>query len=432
MKRLNLMVLMLASAVMLCFTSCLNEAADPNSGEGQLPANVATLSEQVAAMKSSVAAIEALSADFSETDGLEEAAAQLEYCATLVKEHIASVEAGMSGVNAAIAAMKLQKEIANVTGALKVEVALFENEEKIQFGSGKEYTIINDYPEDPLMSIYYTTDKTDPVKYNAATGEATIKGILYDGNPLSLTQDTTIKTVYRSSCCTCYSCDNADYLHCTNAIFDEIGTYRYVIKEVVNRGGGGGGSRGGSSAISTARKYTVDVFGNEHPTHIGYIKGYPDGSVRPDGNITREEIAAILYRIKNKAYDEPFATSGEVFPDVKIDRWSVTEIEYMEKHSVVEGYPDGEFKPSGNLTRAEFAAMICRFTGIEDKSGENPFPDLEEEHWAHSYILRLYSNGLISGYEDGTFRPEREITRAEVMTVVNKILGRMNRNICLP
>ena len=113
------MVLMLASAVMLCFTSCLNEAADPNSGEGSLPANVATLSEQVVAMKTSVAAIEALSADFSETDGLEEAAAQLEYCATLVKEHIASVEAGMSGVNAAIAATKLQKEIASVVGEIK-------------------------------------------------------------------------------------------------------------------------------------------------------------------------------------------------------------------------------------------------------------------------------------------------------------------------
>lgn len=128
------MVLMLASAVMLCFTSCLNEAADPNSGEGQLPANVATLSEQVAAMKSSVAAIETLQVELSETAELQGAAAQLESCATAVKEHIASVEAGMSGVNAAIAAMKLQKEIANVTGALKVEVALFENEEKIQSG----------------------------------------------------------------------------------------------------------------------------------------------------------------------------------------------------------------------------------------------------------------------------------------------------------
>ena len=128
------MVLMLASAVMLCFTSCLNEATDPNSGEGQLPANVATLSEQVAAMKSSVAAIETLQVELSETAELQGAAAQLESCASAVKEHIASVEAGMSGVNAAIAAMKLQKEIANVTGALKVEVALFENEEKIQSG----------------------------------------------------------------------------------------------------------------------------------------------------------------------------------------------------------------------------------------------------------------------------------------------------------
>ena len=132
MKRLNLMVLMLASAVMLCFTSCLNEATDPNSGEGQLPANVATLSEQVAAMKSSVAAIEALQVELSETAELQGAAAQLESCATAVKEHIASVEAGMSGVNAAIAAMKLQKEIANVTGALKVEVALLENAARIQ------------------------------------------------------------------------------------------------------------------------------------------------------------------------------------------------------------------------------------------------------------------------------------------------------------
>ena len=134
------MVLMLASAVMLCFTSCLNEATDPNSGEGQLPANVATLSEQVAAMKSSVAAIEALSADFSETDGLEEAAAQLEYCATLVKEHIASVEAGMSGVNAAIAAMKLQKEIASVVGEIKAscgvsaEILLLEKSVKAWLG----------------------------------------------------------------------------------------------------------------------------------------------------------------------------------------------------------------------------------------------------------------------------------------------------------
>lgn len=125
------MVLMLASAVMLCFTSCLNEATDPNSGEGQLPANVATLSEQVAAMKSSVAALETLQVTLSETAELQSAAAQIESCATSVKEHIASIEAGMSGVNAAIAAMKLQKEIANVTGALKVTIAPLVNRETL-------------------------------------------------------------------------------------------------------------------------------------------------------------------------------------------------------------------------------------------------------------------------------------------------------------
>lgn len=131
MKRLNLMVLMLASAVMLCFTSCLNEAADSNSSEGQLPANVATLAEQVASMKSSVAALETLQVTLSETAELQSAAAQIESCATSVKEHIASIEAGMSGVNAAIAAMKLQKEIANVTGALKVTVAPLVNRETL-------------------------------------------------------------------------------------------------------------------------------------------------------------------------------------------------------------------------------------------------------------------------------------------------------------
>ena len=134
MKHFIRIAWVLASVLLLCLTSCLNEAVDPNSGEDQLPSNVATLSEQVASMKSSVADIELVQAALSEADGLQGFAAQFEACATSVKEHIASVEAGMSGVNAAIAAMKLQKEIANVTGALKVEVALFENEEKIQSG----------------------------------------------------------------------------------------------------------------------------------------------------------------------------------------------------------------------------------------------------------------------------------------------------------
>lgn len=202
--------------------------------------------------------------------------------------------------------------------------------------------------------------------------------------------------------------------------------FEYDITEgdIIISGGTSGGGRPIVQTVDKTRKYTKDIFGNEHPTHIGYINGYPDGSVKPDGKITREEVAAILYRIKNKSYDEPFVVTGDVFPDVLLGRWSVKEIEYMTADSVITGYPDGEFKPERNLSRAEFAALVCRFAKLENNSYQNPFSDLSATHWAYKEILALCSAGLINGYEDGTYRPENEITRAEVMTVINKLLGR--------
>ena len=118
--------------MMLSLTSCLREAADPNSGEGYLPANVATLEEQVASMKTSINAMESLQATLSETTSLESAASLLESSTVAVKEHIASIEAGLSDLNATLATMRLQKEIAGVTGALKVQVASLENAQAIQ------------------------------------------------------------------------------------------------------------------------------------------------------------------------------------------------------------------------------------------------------------------------------------------------------------
>lgn len=127
MKRLTRMVWVLASACLLCFTSCLNEAADPNSGEGQLPTNVATLAEQVAAMKSSVTDIEFVQATLSDYAELQSAAAQFEACATSVNEHIANVESGLSGVTAVMTTLRLQGKIAQVAGALKAHVSLHSN-----------------------------------------------------------------------------------------------------------------------------------------------------------------------------------------------------------------------------------------------------------------------------------------------------------------
>ena len=134
MKHLIKMGWVLASAVMLCLTSCLNEASDPNSGAGELPGNVAPLTEQVAAMKSSVSVIESLQTTLAETAELADLAAELETCATAVNEHIASVEAGLSEVNASVAALKLQRQIAGVTGSLKAQLALLEKGDALKLG----------------------------------------------------------------------------------------------------------------------------------------------------------------------------------------------------------------------------------------------------------------------------------------------------------
>lgn len=132
MKRLIRMGWVLASALALCLTSCLNEASDPNCGAEDLPGNVASLTEQVVAMKSSVKEMESLQAALAEIAEYEVFAADLEACATSVKEHIASVEAGLSGSYAVLTAMSLQNEIAGVTGALKAQVALTESIETLK------------------------------------------------------------------------------------------------------------------------------------------------------------------------------------------------------------------------------------------------------------------------------------------------------------
>ena len=283
---------------------------------------------------------------------------------------------------------------------------------KVEFPKNTKYTLIDEHEDDPSVILYYTLDGSDP------TDENNQKRIAYAGEELTLTGAVTVKAVYYSSCGKCVE-------NCWHGVYGDVGTYKYTVPTKVHVSSGGSGGGGGSSVVDKTRKYTKDIFGNEHPTHVGYINGYPDGSVQPDGYITREEMAAILYRVTNHEYEKPFAVTGDVFPDVEKERWSVKEIEYMSDKDVIYGYPDGEFKPARNLTRAEFAALIFRFTGIDEaKNDKNPFSDLEESHWAYDEILALNESGLVEGYEDKTFKPENNITRAEVMTVMNKILGR--------
>lgn len=289
-----------------------------------------------------------------------------------------------------------------------------------QYSENSEYSLINEYGNNGNTFIYYTigTDNTtDPET----------EGILWEdtNEPFKLTGKTTLRARYMSACGTCYECKNENKAGCWYKVYGDMGEYTYTVPTVQYVSGGSGGGGGGSHTVDKTRKYTKDIFGNEASTHISYINGYPDGSVQPDGSITREEITSVLYRIASHKYEKPSVATGDVFPDVESERWSAHDIEYMAEKEIVTGYPDGEFKPLGKLTRAEFATLICRFAELEKAEDEkNPFGDLEETHWAYEYILSLVKSGLVEGYEDGTFRPENEITRAEVMTVINKILGR--------
>ena len=278
----------------------------------------------------------------------------------------------------------------------------------------------NEHSEKNNVVVFYTTNGDTPTSsqsnrtyFDSAESDA-----------ITLTKTTTIKAVYYNACgnnSICTACGEGKPQNCTNGIYGEVFSAIYPIVESTVGGGGGGG---GTKVVDNTRKYTKDIFGNEHPTHIGYINGYPDGSVKPEGDITREEITSILYRITNHAYEKPFVATGDAFPDVEAGRWSAHDIEYMADKEIIYGYPDGEFKPSRNLTRAEFAALIFRFTGIEKADTKNPFSDFDNAHWAYDEILALTNSGLIEGYPDKTYKPENNITRAEVMTVINKLLGR--------
>ncbi len=156
--------------------------------------------------------------------------------------------------------------------------------------------------------------------------------------------------------------------------------------------------------------------------HYAYIIGYPDGLVRPNGTITRAETVTIFFRMLTDASRDAVWSTDNSFTDVKAADWFNNAISTMENGGIINGYPDGSFNPNGKITRAEFAAMAIRF--FQDaKVGPSRFSDTIG-HWAEEAINKALEQGLITGYPDGTFRPDQPITRAEAMTIVNRVLKR--------
>ena len=169
--------------------------------------------------------------------------------------------------------------------------------------------------------------------------------------------------------------------------------------------------------------------------HYGYIIGYPvdyytgqpttdqtKKPVRPEGKITRAEVATIYFRMLTDESRTKFWSQSSGYSDVKAGDWFNNAVSTLSNAGIIAGYEDGSFRPNGYITRAEFATIAARFFDVT-YSGKDLFPDISG-HWAKDYINQAANKGFVNGYEDGTFKPDRNITRAEAVTLVNRTLDR--------
>ena len=157
--------------------------------------------------------------------------------------------------------------------------------------------------------------------------------------------------------------------------------------------------------------------------HYAYLLGYEDGTVRPNGSISRAEVATVLFRLLKDDVRMQNLTKDNAYSDVPDTAWYAAAVSTLSKMGVISGYPDDTFRPNAPITRAEFAAMIARFDETA-KSADTPFTDISG-HWAENAIGKAYGNGWVAGSSKTVFCPESNLTRAETATLLNRVLHRL-------
>ena len=153
--------------------------------------------------------------------------------------------------------------------------------------------------------------------------------------------------------------------------------------------------------------------------HILYINGVAPGKFSPNGKLTRAETATMLSRLLDT---DAQGAERAAFPDVRQGDWFYAPVTLLASWDVLRGYPDGSFRPKGSITRAEFVTILSRFFDAE--TSERGFPDVPASHWAYHAVQTALAKRWVSGYPDGTFKPDNSITRAEAVTAINNVLGR--------
>ena len=180
-------------------------------------------------------------------------------------------------------------------------------------------------------------------------------------------------------------------------------------------------AQGGLGFINTYTENTYKTATLNKTDHFAFLNGYPDGGFAPGRNMSRAEVTTMFARLlteqmeANKSYPASFS-------DVTSAHWAANYIGYMEQFGIVRGYSDGTFRPNAPITRAEFAAICCRFEKLT--SGTVTFSDVPASHWAAKSIAYAATRGWVTGYADGTFKPGNNITRAEVAAVTCRLLER--------
>ena len=194
-------------------------------------------------------------------------------------------------------------------------------------------------------------------------------------------------------------------------------TYTFTANFDRSSGGSGGSHK---PTVTIPDDVPTGLNGKDH---YAYVVGYPDGMVYPQKNITRAEVATIFFRLLTDETREANMTKSNGYNDMKDGAWYTCAVSTLSKMGIIKGYEDGSFKPDASISRAEFAAIAARFDPDGDKTPAT-FSDVSS-HWAKDEISIAANHGWIKGYEDGSFKPDQKITRAETMTLVNRVLKRL-------
>lgn len=261
------------------------------------------------------------------------------------------------------------------------------------------------------------------LRFNANGGEGTMEDLTYThGQDQSLTKCGFTRAGY-DFLGWATAADGGVVYHDQQSLSITQNTTLYAVwKQQPNQGGSGGHHNSGSGGTQGKPDETPPTTLND-TDHYAYIVGYEDGTIRPNGHITRAEAATVFFRLLTDEARDANLTDRSPYPDVSAGAWYNKAIATLSRMGILSGYEDGSFRPNATVTRAEFAAMAARFD-TEAKPVDTPFTDLTG-CWAADEIAEAYGKGWVNGYGDNTFRPNGPITRAEAVTLINRVLRRL-------